>query len=352
MDGAADHDFDTKTAGTALSPRRKAAVVVQMMLAGGHTLPLNRLPEGAQLALTRELAELRLVDRTTVAAVAGEFTSALERIGLPSSGGIEGALAALDGHISAEAAGRLKREIADGTVTDPWETVRALEIAVLKEIMTTECTEISAVLLSKLSVPRAAALLSELPGETARRIAVAVARTGNVTPDAVRRIGEALAQDYAQLEEAAFPVAAGERIGAILNSSPASTRDGVLEGLASADPGFAEEVQRSIFTFPDIPARLAPPDLPKVLREMENELLVTALAGAGALGDGGIAAADFILDNMSKRKAEQLRDAMAERGKVKPADGDTAMADVVAAIRAAADRGEITLVDSETDERD
>ncbi len=349
MDAAAAQDSSGTPPpdGAALSRRRKAAVVVQLLLASGRTLPLDRLPEGAQLALTRELADLKLVDRATVASVAGEFTSAVEQVGLPSPGGIEGALAALDGQISGEAAGRLKREIADGTVTDPWEQVRALEVGVLQEIMTTECTEIAAVLLSKLPVARAAELLASLPGEIARRTAVAVSRTGAVTPEAVRRIGAALAEDYALIEEAAFPVPPDERVGAILNSSPAETRDGVLEGLAATDPDFAEQVQRTIFTFPDIPARVPAVDLPKVLRLIETEVLVTALAGAGVLGDGGIAAADFILNNMSKRMAEQLREAMGERAKVKPAEGDAAMAAVIAAIRDAADRGEITMSEPE-----
>lgn len=47
--------MDAPTARPQLTKRRKAAVVVQMLLADGQRLSLSRLPEDVQLDLTREL---------------------------------------------------------------------------------------------------------------------------------------------------------------------------------------------------------------------------------------------------------------------------------------------------------
>ena len=165
---------------------------------------------------------------------------------------------------------------------DPWDQVRTAPAEHLLSILAAESTEVAAVLLSKLEVADAADLLGRLPGEDARRITYAMSRTGKVTPDAVDRIGLSLAAQLAEIPETAFEGAAADRLGAILNLSPQATRDTLLEGLRETDSTFAEELRRTIFTFAHIPKRLATRDVPRVLREVDQEILVTALAAAQA----------------------------------------------------------------------
>ena len=79
--------------------------------------------------------------------------------------------------------------------------------------------------------------------------------------------------------------------------------------------------------------------------------MVTALASAADQGGDLAPAADFILGNISNRMADALREEIEERGRVKPREGETAMTEVVNAIRTLEARGEITLV-SQDDEED
>lgn len=340
----------TAPGGDLVDRRRKAAMIVQLLLADGQKLALSRLPEEVQVNLTRELAALRLIDKHTLNAVAEEFAREIESVGLTAPGGVEGALAALSGQISAEAQARLRREAAAARGTDPWAQVVALPTEDLVAVMERESTEVAAVVLSKLPVARAAELLGRLPGDRARRITYAVSQTAGVRPEAVARIGRAVAADYCGRSEPAFIAPPPQRVGAILNQSPADTRDRVLESLAETDAAFAEEVRRSIFTFRDIPARVSRTDVPKVVRGIENARLVTALAAARAAGGPEGAAADYILANMSQRMAETLREEIGERGRIRKSDAEAALAEVVAAIRERADSGEITLVQPEEPE--
>ena len=329
----------------ALSRRRKAAMVVQMLLADGRKLSLTKLPEDVQLDLTRELGSLRLIDRETLFAVANEFAAQLERVGMTAPGDMESAVKALADQISPDAAARIKSEVsARRGPQDPWTQITALECKALVPIMEQESTEVAAVVLSKLPVAKAAELLGLLPGDKARRITFAVSQTSAIKPDAVRRIGEAIAAAHCQPAQSAFANPPVQRVGAILNSSLAATRDAVLEGLGSEDPGFAEQVRKAIFTFPDIPARLERVDVPKVVRAVDPADLVTALTFALAAGGADAEAAEFILTNMSQRMADNLREEIAERGRVRRADGEKAMGEVVTAIRNAVDAGEITLI--------
>ena len=327
-------------------------MIVQMLLAGGRRLPLDRLPERSQLRLTKELAQLKLVDKSTVDAVASEFVAALERVGITAPGSVDAALAALEGQISDEAMARLQIEIG-GAVSDPWPAIVELPEANLLRIMRCEATEVAAVTLSKLPSSRAAAVLSALDGPDARRIALAVSRTGKVSPKTVANIGAALVKDYVSTKISAFTADPPPRLGAILNVASTQTREDLLLGLSEDDPDFAEEVRRNIFTFADIPERILPTDLPKVLRVIDNNDLVVALVAGKAMGETGSNSVEFILGNMSKRMAESLEDEMAERGKVKASDGEAAMSAVVTAIRDAADKGEIVMLDpDEEDEED
>lgn len=328
-----------------LSRRRKAAMIVQMLVGDGGQLSLSRLPEPLQLLLTHELSAIRLVDRQTVFAVAEEFTAELEAVGLTASGTNDGAIMTLADHLSPALANRLRSQLESVRNGDHWPTITDLSVERLTAIMGVESIEICAVLLSKLPVAKAAAVLSKTPGERARRITYTMSQTDGITPDAVRRIGAALAQEYGRPDDRAFDKAPVQRLGAILNATPTDTREDVLDGLGSKDPVFASDVRKAIFTFKDIATRVKPTDIPNCMRSVDTEVLTVAIAAGLAGDDTLVASAEFILGSLSQRMAGQLREEAQERGRIKKADAEAAMAAVTTAIRDMVDGGVITLID-------
>lgn len=332
------------SAGTQLSNRQKAAVIVRLLLAEGVSVPLGDLPESMQEALTHELARMRPIDRDTLRSVASEFAEQIDSIGLSFPGNLGGALGLLESHISPAAAARLRKSSGVPRSGDPWEVIAGLPAEKLLPILQDEAPEVGAILLSKLPVKQAAEILEMLPGDRARRLSVAIRQTAVVGPETVRRIGLSLADQLDAQPIQAFDITPVERVGAILNSSRAATRDEVLDALDADDKDFADRVRASIFTFANLPQRVAKGDVPKAIRSIDQEVLVTALAAAqGTFG----ATAAFILDNMSKRMADSLRDEVAEMGPVKADAGEAAMSEVIAAIRRLADAGEIHLLADE-----
>ena len=329
-----------------LTAREKAAIIVRLLLAEGTKLPINTLPDHMQSALAEQMSLMRLVDRSTLGRVVAEFLEQLEQVGLSFPGGIEGALAIMDGHISTTAASRLRRLAGASSKVDPWDRLMSLPLDDLLPILEMEGTEVAAVMLSKLPVPKAAELLGRMPGDRARRVAYAVSMTGNVDPETVRRIGQALAAQVDSVPPKAFDTGPVERVGAILNVAGAVTRDDVLIGLDEADKGFADLVRKAIFTFVHIPARLNPRDVPKLVRAVDAPVLVTALTAAQA-SPALEAAVEHILANMSQRMAQSLREEIASRGKVKDKEGDEAMGQVVVAIRTLEAAGDLVLTTPE-----
>ena len=330
----------------ALTSREKAAVIVRYLLAEGASIPLAKLPEHIQASLTEQMGQMRLIDRQTLGAVVDEFLGELEQVGLAFPSGMEGALTIMDGHISANAASRLRRLAGASAKADPWDRLTALAVDRLLPVLQEESIEVAAVMLSKLPVPKSAELLGKLPGDRARRVAYAVSQTGNVDPETVRRIGLSLVGQLDAQPARAFESGPVERVGAILNVSAALTRDDVLAGLQETDADFADLVRRAIFTFMHLPRLVLGRDVPKIIRLVDQPVLVTALAATVGVAELETAA-EFMLANMSQRMAQGLREEMVTRGRVKEKDAEAAMAMVVMAIRQLEAAGEIILVQQE-----
>jgi flagellar motor switch protein FliG len=329
-----------------LTPPEKAAIIVRFLLSEGGSLPITDLPDQMQASLTQHMSQMRSVDRATLAAVLEEFMGQLEEVGLSFPGGIEAALAVMDGHISANAASRLRRMVGASAKSDPWERLNTLSIDQLLPVLQEESIEVAAVMLSMLSVPKSAELLGKLPGERARRVAYAVRQTSNIDPETVKRIGHSISSQLDASPARAFETGPVERVGAILNISQAMTRDEVLKGLDEADASFAQAVRKAIFTFVHIPLRVLGRDVPKLIRVVDQPTLVTAFAACE--GDEELEGArEFVLANISQRMALALREEIAARGKVKAKEGEEAFNLVIAALRDLEAAGELVMIKDE-----
>ncbi|MEM8554935.1 MAG: FliG C-terminal domain-containing protein [Pseudomonadota bacterium] len=327
-----------------LTQKRKAAIVVRVLLQEGVELSLTDLPEAMQEELTHEMGAIRQIDRATLEEVLQEFMAEIDNVGITFPGGLLGALNAADKAIAPGPANRLRKQVGAPLYAKPWELIEGLDAEKLAQLIQQESTEVAGVILSKLPVPKAAELLSILPADIAKEITYAVSQTSSVDPETVETIGAALAMQIDRQPLTAFSDGAEKRVGAILNSSPATTRDNVLDGLEDTDSQFAGEVRKAIFTFANIPTRIDPRDIAKVTRAVDQNILITAMAGAK--GEDA-KSTDFILSNMSTRMADQLRDEMNELGKLKTKDVEEAMSNIVGAIREMEAAGELLLITDE-----
>ncbi|MFK7752803.1 MAG: FliG C-terminal domain-containing protein [Sedimentitalea sp.] len=326
----------------------KAAIVVRMLLTQGEDLPLEQLPDELQARLTQQMGTMGLVDRDTVDSVIGEFSDILEGVGLTFPKGLAKAISAMDGKISAQTTARLRREAGVRQDGNPWDRLRGVPVEELAATAQSESIEVAAVLLSKLDTGKAAALLGLLPGPLARQITYAISQTVSITPEAIDLIGISLASQLDHKVAAVFADGPDERVGAILNQSPAKTREDVLLGLEEADAEFAGLVRKSMFTFVHIPQRVAPRDVPNVVRAADATVLLTALAGATNIENAPVA--EFILSNISNRMSESLREEIAELGEVKAKDGEAAMTEIVNTIRTLQQQEQIELIMPEEEE--
>lgn len=327
-----------------LQPSQKAGVIVRLLLTQGLSPAIDRLSPAQQERLTQSMANLGHINRDTLGAVVREFAEALDNMALTFPSALSDAVALLEPHLSAKAQEALSEKAALHDGTDPWTQLAAMEAETLRPILSRESAEICAILLSKIGVAKAAQLLAALPEDRAPAVAHAVSLTATISPQTIETIGETLLNQIRSTPRSAFKASAVDRVGAILNSATGVTRDAVLEGIIARDALFGEEVRRAIFTFDHIPRRIDPKDVPKIIREVESDSLVTALAAGLETAPLSV---EFLLENMSKRMAEQLREEAEGRGTPRIEEGEAAQARIVTAIRDLESAGELLLVPAE-----
>ena len=321
-----------------LTGAQKAAIIVRLLLAEGLDTPITSLPSELQTQLTQTIGNMRLVDRTTLCAVVEEFIEMLDQVGLSFPDGLEGALSLLEGKLNADATVALRAMSRGRGLNDPWQMLEDAQNDDLLNILEQESRVVGAVLLSKLSTDKAAKLLMQLPADQAQGLAIALARTEDISPDTVARIGATLADQICAKPARAFEAPPSKRMGEILNASSAALRDQILRDLDTTDQSYANGVRKSIFTYQDIAARLEARDVPAVMRDLGNESLMIVLAAAQP---NDAATNEFLLDNMSKRMAETLREDSAAMSPPEAEAYENAASQIAATVRGLADAGTI-----------
>ena len=132
-----------------------------------------------------------------------------------------------------------------------------------------------------------------------------------------------------------------ERVGAIMNYTASQVRDQVIGQIEQVDPDYSEDVKRNMFTFEDIEHRVARNEVSAVVRAVDSEIMVKALAGAEVTAPGS---KKFILGNISSRMAEMIEEEIKAAGKISRKDSDAAQAEVIKTIRELEAVGEIYLI--------
>lgn len=122
----------------------------------------------------------------------------------------------------------------------------------------------------------------------------------------------------------------------ILNRSDRSTERSIFEGLESSEAELAESIRRRMFVFEDI-LELEDRAIQLILRNVESSSLATALKGVRP------EVRQKVANNMSERAAKNLDEEIMLLGQVRLAVVEEAQSEIVRAIRALEQTGDIVI---------
>lgn len=207
----------------------------------------------------------------------------------------------------------------------------------LAEQLAAERPQLLAVLLGHMNRLSAVAFLSCLPEERATEVVYRFARMDAVQPAAMAELRAMLSETLGGHIEARTTTIGGVRNAAeLLNGMGAPNSERALESIREVDSDLADRLRENMFTFDDL-LNLGDQALQAILRVVPSERLGPALRAAPG------AVRQRILDNVSKKAADYLRDEIDNGPMVTRAEAHAAQRTIVEAALGLAREGKIAL---------
>lgn len=225
----------------------------------------------------------------------------------------------------------------------PEDRPRSLELArwlapsVLLPLVENEHPQAIAVLLLLLEAEPAAELLSMLPPPLQPDLVERIARMRKVSPHAMGMLDEILTAKISQrFGQAAMELGGAREAAELINLATGNVGKTVISEITEKDADLARAIESEMFTF-EMLFDLDPMAMGRLLRDVDNEILVDALKGLPEeMRDPFFAA-------MSSRAADGVRDEIDMRGRLKKQDVMEAQKRMIGKARELADAGEISL---------
>ena len=332
MEGV-EEDFDVWS----LTGMQRTAILLLSLSEEGTAIILKNLEPKQVQAVSLEMANLTDVTQPQAAAVYKLFLDQLQRysaVGLNSKEFLHGALVAALGE---DKAGNVLDQIAQGKGAKGMDTLRWMDSKQVAGIIMNEHPQIQTIVLSYLDPDQAAAVFSLIPENVRLDLMLRIAYLEEVHPTALAELNDIMEKQFAGQSGAQATKLGGMQSAAnIMNYLDSAVEGQMMEWLRETDEEAAETIQELMFVFEDL-IDVDDLSLQVVLRNVRQETLKIALKGA----DDPLR--NKMLNNMSVRAAEMMRDDLNTMGPVKLSDVEAAQKEVVGIARRMADNDEIMI---------
>lgn len=218
-----------------------------------------------------------------------------------------------------------------------FEALRWMDARSIAEIIRFEHPQIIALVLSFLDGLHAAEVLNILPENTRADIMLRIATLDNIPPAAIRELNKILEQHASSDSNLESTKLGGVSAAAdIMNNIGTAEEAEIMEALKEIDQELGDKISDLMFVFDNL-ADVDDRAIQTILREVSTESLVTALKGSSQEMQ------DKVLNNMSSRAAEMLRDDMEAKGPVRLSDVEEAQKEILTEARRLEAEGTIVL---------
>lgn len=316
---------------------QKAAILLIALGPEKSSKVFKHLKEEEIEQLTLEIANTRSVSPKNKEYVLQDFYEICLAQQYIAEGGIGYAKELLESALGSDKAKQVIGRLTASLQVRPFEFVRKTEPSQLLNFIQDEHNQTIALILSYLNPVQSAMILAALPQEKQADVAKRVAQMDRTSPDVIKDVETVLEKKLSSLVTQDYTIVGGvDSIVEILNSVDRTTEKNIMETLEIEDTELAEEIKKKMFVFEDI-ISLDDRSIQRILREVDNNELATALKGAGE------EVQNVIFNNLSKRLATMIREDMEYMGPVRLKDVEEAQGKIVSIIRKLEDAAEIVI---------
>ena len=330
--------MDERVATGTLSGRRKAAILLVSLGSKGAADVFKHLPNELIEQLTVEMAKMQAVEPEYASSVMQEMVDTAYARGYIAEGGLRFAREVLEQSVGAQRAGEILNRLSVIIEQTPFEFLRNTPADQIAAFLRNEHPQTVAMVVAQLpNTALAAKVMELLEPELQADVAMRIAMMGQTSPDVVKEVALVMERKLETVLQREWAAAGGVRsLAAILNAANRSTERNILEHLGNENDEVANEVRSLLFVFEDI-LKLDDRSIQMVLREVDSKDLGLAMRGAST------EVQSKILDNMSQRGAEMLREEMEYMPPQRRRVVEEAQTKIVGVVRKLEDSGELVI---------
>jgi flagellar motor switch protein FliG len=317
----------------------KAAIVMIMIGDEASSAILRQLDEDEVQLISREIARVQSLTSEEAEGTLEEFYHMVIAHDYVIKGGIEYARRMLMNAFPPEQARRMVDRLVKtlGNETLSFDALQKTDPQQLAKFIHSEHPQTIALVLSHLNPSQAAGLLFSLPAEMRADVALRMASLDQISPEIISKIAVVIGSKLKSLGELSREAYGGvHAVAEMFNRLDSNTSKDILESIEHVNPNLVETIRHLMFVFEDL-LLLDVNALKEVLSKVDKKILTVALKGTSEQ------MRNHMLQAMSQRGAEMLREDMEALGPIKIKEVEAAQQQIIAVVRQLESEGVISL---------
>lgn len=230
---------------------------------------------------------------------------------------------------------RLMKQISSETLS--FDALQKTDPQQLAKFIQSEHPQTIALILSHLNSSQAAGLLSSIPAEMRSDVALRMASLDQISPEIVSKIAAVIGTKLKSLGELSREAYGGvHAVAEMCNRLDSTTSMEIVDYIEQSNPILGETIRHLMFVFEDI-LLLDVTAIKEILAKVDRKILAVALKGTSDQMKS------HMLQGMSQRGAEMLREDMDSLGPTKIKEVESAQQQIIAVVRQLETEGVLSL---------
>src|SRR5580704_16075455 len=318
---------------------RKVAILLVMIGQEASSNILRALDEEEVQDISREIARVNTLAAEEAEGVLEEFYQMSLAHDYVLKGGVDYARKVLVDAFGAEPArrmlDRLMKQMSSETLS--FDALQKTDPQQLAKFIHSEHPQTIALILSHLNPSQAAGLLVSIPAELRTDVALRMASLDQISPEIVSKIAAVIGTKLKSLGELSREAYGGvHAVAEMCNRLDSNTTKEIVEYIEQSNPKLGETIRHLMFVFEDL-LLLDINAIKELLGKVDRKILTVALKGTSEQMK------DHMLQAMSQRGAEMLREDMEALGPIKIKDVEAAQQQIITVVRQLETEGVISL---------
>ena len=323
----------------ALPGVRKAAILMVMIGDEASSSILRELDNEEVEQISKEIARVQALAPEEAEGVLEEFHHMVTAREYVIKGGLDYARKVLVNAFGNEQAQRMLDRLmkALGNETLSFDALQKSDPQQLSKFIHAEHPQTIALILSHLNPSQAAGLLSQLPKELRADVAMRMANLDQISPDIISKIANVVGLKLRALGEMSRESYGGvDAVAEMFNRLDSNATKDILEDIEGNNPDLANSIRHLMFVFEDL-LLLDINSIKELLGKVDRKILTVALKGTSEKMK------THLLQAMSQRGADMLREDMDAMGPIKIKEVEAAQQQIIAVVRQLESEGVISL---------